>query len=60
MAALTSAGIQGSAPEVISALANSCRQGVSLLSPPTDQVFWTSHVFFRAPDGTLLELFADI
>ena len=36
------------------------RQGVSLLSPPTDQVFGHRTVFFRDPDGNLLEVFADI
>ena len=36
------------------------RQGVDLLSPPTDQVFGHRTVFFRDPDGNLLEVFADI
>ena len=36
------------------------RQGVSLLSPPTDQVFGHRTLFFRDPDGNLLEVFADI
>jgi catechol 2,3-dioxygenase-like lactoylglutathione lyase family enzyme len=35
-------------------------QGVTLLSPPTDQVFGHRTLFFRDPDGNLLEVFADI
>jgi catechol 2,3-dioxygenase-like lactoylglutathione lyase family enzyme len=36
------------------------RQGVDLLSPPTDQVFGHRTLFFRDPDGNLLEVFADM
>jgi catechol 2,3-dioxygenase-like lactoylglutathione lyase family enzyme len=36
------------------------RRGVALLSPPADQVFGHRTVFFRDPDGNLLEVFADI
>jgi catechol 2,3-dioxygenase-like lactoylglutathione lyase family enzyme len=36
------------------------RQGVDLLSPPTDQAFGHRTLFFRDPDGNLLEVFADI
>ena len=36
------------------------RQGVALLSPPTDQDFGHRTLFFRDPDGNLLEVFADI
>ena len=36
------------------------RRGVSLLSPPTDQVFGHRTLFFRDPDGNLLEVFAEI
>ena len=36
------------------------RQGVNLLSPPTDQSFGHRTLFFRDPDGNLLEVFADI
>jgi catechol 2,3-dioxygenase-like lactoylglutathione lyase family enzyme len=36
------------------------RHGISLLSPPTDQVFGHRTLFFRDPDGNLLEVFADI
>jgi catechol 2,3-dioxygenase-like lactoylglutathione lyase family enzyme len=36
------------------------RQGVALLEPPTDQAFGHRTLFFRDPDGNLLEVFADI
>ncbi len=36
------------------------RRGVHLLSPPTDQVFGHRTLFFRDPDGNLLEVFAEI
>ena len=36
------------------------RQGVALLSPPTDQTFGHRTLFFRDPDGNLLEMFAEI
>jgi catechol 2,3-dioxygenase-like lactoylglutathione lyase family enzyme len=36
------------------------RQGVNLVSPPTDQVFGHRTLFFRDPDGNLLEVFAEI
>jgi catechol 2,3-dioxygenase-like lactoylglutathione lyase family enzyme len=36
------------------------RQGVHLLSPPTDQAFGHRTLFFRDPDGNLLEVFAEI
>ena len=36
------------------------RKGVSLLSPPTDQPFGHRTLFFRDPDGNLLEVYADI
>ena len=49
-----------SAPEVDQCADELVRQGVSLLSPPTDQVFGHRTVFFRDPDGNLLEVFADI
>jgi catechol 2,3-dioxygenase-like lactoylglutathione lyase family enzyme len=34
--------------------------GVNLLSPPTDQIFGHRTLFFRDPDGNLLEMFAEI
>jgi catechol 2,3-dioxygenase-like lactoylglutathione lyase family enzyme len=36
------------------------RQGVDILSPPTDQVFGHRTLFFRDSDGNLLEVFAEI
>jgi catechol 2,3-dioxygenase-like lactoylglutathione lyase family enzyme len=36
------------------------RQGVELLSPPMDQAFGHRTLFFRDPDGNLLEVFAEI
>lgn len=36
------------------------RRGVDLLSPPTDRPFGHRTLFFRDPDGNLLEMFADI
>ena len=36
------------------------RQGVELFSPPADQPFGHRTLFFRDPDGNLLEVYADI
>ncbi|WP_374302042.1 VOC family protein [Ferrovibrio sp.] len=36
------------------------RQGVALVMPPTDQPFGHRTLFFRDPDGNLLEIYADI
>ncbi|WP_298878166.1 VOC family protein [uncultured Bradyrhizobium sp.] len=36
------------------------RQGVELLSPPTNQPFGHRTLFFRDPDGNLLEIYAEI
>jgi catechol 2,3-dioxygenase-like lactoylglutathione lyase family enzyme len=36
------------------------RRGVALVSPPTDRPFGHRTLFFRDPDGNLLEVFADI
>lgn len=49
-----------SAPEVDGCADELVRQGVNLVSPPTDQVFGHRTLFFRDPDGNLLEVFADI
>ena len=49
-----------SAPEVDTCADELVRHGVNLLSPPTDQVFGHRTLFFRDPDGNLLEVFADI
>ena len=47
-------------PEVDQCADELVRQGVRLLSPPTDQVFGHRTLFFRDPDGNLLEVFAEI
>ncbi len=47
-------------PEVDECAAELVRQGITLLSPPTDQAFGHRTLFFRDPDGNLLEIFADI
>ena len=49
-----------SAPEVDQCADELVRQSVNLLSPPTDQAFGHRTLFFRDPDGNLLEVFADI
>jgi catechol 2,3-dioxygenase-like lactoylglutathione lyase family enzyme len=36
------------------------RQGVALVSPPTNQSFGHRTLFFRDPDGNLLEIYAKI
>ena len=36
------------------------RKGIALMEPPTDQPFGHRTLFFRDPDGNLLEVFADI
>jgi catechol 2,3-dioxygenase-like lactoylglutathione lyase family enzyme len=35
-------------------------EGIDLVSPPTDQLFGHRTLFFRDPDGNLLEVFAEI
>jgi catechol 2,3-dioxygenase-like lactoylglutathione lyase family enzyme len=49
-----------SAPEVDQCADELVRQGVNLLSPPYNQLFGHRTLFFRDPDGNLLEVFADI
>jgi catechol 2,3-dioxygenase-like lactoylglutathione lyase family enzyme len=49
-----------SIPEVDQCADELVRQGVDLLSLPTDQIFGHRTLFFRDPDGNLLEVFADI
>lgn len=36
------------------------RKGVAILSPPTDRAFGHRTLFFRDPDGNLLEIYAEI
>jgi catechol 2,3-dioxygenase-like lactoylglutathione lyase family enzyme len=49
-----------SAPEVDQCADELVRRGVDLLSPPTDRAFGHRTLFFRDPDGNLLEVFAEI
>jgi catechol 2,3-dioxygenase-like lactoylglutathione lyase family enzyme len=49
-----------SIPEVDRCADELVRQGVDLLAPPTDQAFGHRTLFFRDPDGNLLEVFADL
>jgi catechol 2,3-dioxygenase-like lactoylglutathione lyase family enzyme len=48
------------APDVYRCAAELEQAGVALVSPPTDQVFGHRTVFFRDPDGNLLEIYAEI
>jgi catechol 2,3-dioxygenase-like lactoylglutathione lyase family enzyme len=47
-------------PEVDACADELLRHGVTLLSPPTDQSFGHRTLFFRDPDGNLLEMYAEI
>ena len=47
-------------PEVDHCADELVQQGVTLLSPPTDQTFGHRTLFVRDPDGNLLEVFAEI
>lgn len=49
-----------SAPEVDQCADELVRHGVAPLSPPTNQPFGHRTLFFRDPDGNLLEVFAEI
>ena len=49
-----------SAAEVDQCAAELVRQGVAPLSPPTNQSFGHRTLFFRDPDGNLLEVYAEI
>ena len=49
-----------SPPEVDACADELVRKGVALLSPPTDQPFGHRTLFFRDPDGNLLEVYAEI
>jgi catechol 2,3-dioxygenase-like lactoylglutathione lyase family enzyme len=46
--------------EVDQCAAELVRQGVEIVSPPTDRAFGHRTLFFRDPDGNLLEVYADI
>jgi len=49
-----------SPPEVDACADELVRHGVDLLSPPSDQSFGHRTLFFRDPDGNLLEVYAEI
>jgi len=49
-----------SAPDVDCCADELVQQGIDLISPPTDQAFGHRTLFFRDPDGNLLEVFAEI
>ena len=49
-----------STPQVDQCADELVQRGVNLLSPPTDRAFGHRTLFFRDPDGNLLEVFADI
>ncbi|GMO14097.1 VOC family protein [Bradyrhizobium sp. TM233] len=49
-----------SAAEVDACVEELVRQGVALVSPPTNQPFGHRTLFFRDPDGNLLEVYAEI
>lgn len=47
-------------PEVDVWAAHLAHQGVTVVSPPTDQTWGHRTLFFRDPDGNLVEIFADL
>ena len=47
-------------PEVDQCANELVRRGIALVSPPTNQSFGHRTLFFRDPDGNLLEVYADI
>ena len=49
-----------SAAEVDACADELVRAGVALVSPPTDRPFGHRTLFFRDPDGNLLEVYAEI
>ncbi len=49
-----------SVPEVDQCANELLQQDIKLVAPPTDQDFGHRTLFFRDPDGNLLEIFADI
>ncbi len=49
-----------SPPEVDQCADELVRKGVALFSPPTDRPFGHRTLFFRDPDGNLLEVYAEI
>jgi catechol 2,3-dioxygenase-like lactoylglutathione lyase family enzyme len=49
-----------SPPEVDQCADELAKQGVEIVSPPTDRPFGHRTLFFRDPDGNLLEVYAEI
>jgi catechol 2,3-dioxygenase-like lactoylglutathione lyase family enzyme len=49
-----------SRPEVDQCAGELVKKGVALVSPPTDREFGHRTLFFRDPDGNLLEIYAEI
>jgi catechol 2,3-dioxygenase-like lactoylglutathione lyase family enzyme len=47
------AGVDGCAAELV-------QKGIALVSPPTDRDFGHRTLFFRDPDGNLIEIYAEI
>jgi catechol 2,3-dioxygenase-like lactoylglutathione lyase family enzyme len=47
-------------PDVDRCAAKLAEHGVALVSPPTDRSFGHRTLFFRDPDGNLLEIYAEI
>jgi hypothetical protein len=49
------------APQEVDACAKTLEErGVAIVSPPTDQPFGHRTLFFREPDGNVLEIYAEI
>ena len=49
------------APQEVDACAKTLEErGVAIVSPPTDQPFGHRTLFFRDPDGNVLEIYAEI
>jgi len=49
------------APQEVDACAATLEaRGVAIVSPPTDQAFGHRTLFFRDPDGNVLEIYAEI
>jgi len=46
--------------EVDECAATLAKRGVAIVSPPTDQPFGHRTLFFRDPDGNVLEIYAEI
>ncbi|NUR14056.1 MAG: VOC family protein [Bradyrhizobium sp.] len=58
--ALLQLAFRVSATEVDQCADELLRQGIALVSPPTNQSFGHRTLFFRDPDGNLLEIYAEI